>query len=247
MTIFGALFLGILQGLTEFLPVSSSGHLVLAQKFIPGFSQPGVLFDTVLHGGTLVAVIVYFRERILKLSKEMIFLILIATIPAGIVGVIFNNTFAMMFAGIGFLGIEFLISGIMNYLIDLSGPSRNKIGLKDSLIIGIAQALAIIPAISRSSATIFSATVLGIKRREAAEFSFLLSIPAIAGAMGFELLKSGLQNSIAISYYLAGFLAAMIIGFLSISVLIKLLLHKNFKIFAYYCFLVGVLVLLLLQ
>jgi undecaprenyl-diphosphatase len=173
MNLLQAAFLGLVQGLTEFLPVSSSAHLVLAQSFIPGFSQPGVLFDVVLHGGTLIAVLWYFRKKLLSISPKMAALLVLGTIPAGLVGVLFKDFLEGLFSSTKTLGYELIASGFVNFAIDkqqTAGEKNRQVSWKDSLIIGVFQAVAIIPGISRSGATILGGVLRRINKEDAAVF-----------------------------------------------------------------------------
>ena len=242
MSLFSAIILGVVQGLTEFFPVSSSGHLVIAQSMIPGFVQPGVLFDVVLHGGTSLAVVYYFRERILSIKKKDVFVIAVGSIPAGLFGILFRSFFEILFAGIGVVGFALIISGAMNYFTDKRVARRRFVGITDAFLIGIAQAVAIIPGISRSGATIFTGTSLGVDRREAAEFSFILSVPAIIGANAVELLNHGSANGPGVGYYLAGFMASFGVSLLAIRAVTRLLVERKFRIFSVYCILLGLLI-----
>lgn len=241
MNFFWSIILGAVQGFTEFLPVSSSGHLVIVQKFIPGFSQPGVFFDVVLHLATLCAVLVYFRKRLLSLTFNYYILLLIGTIPAVVIGFLFQDQLEAMFGNYKMVAIELIISGILNILIDRAREVKKVISNSDSFIIGIAQAIAIIPGISRSGATIFAGGRLGIKREEIAEFSFLLSIPAILGAAVLEFLKHGTDTGIALSSYSGGFIAAFIFGLISIKLVFTSLTQRKFSVFGIYCIVLGIL------
>ncbi len=240
-----SIFLGIVQGITEFLPVSSSGHLVLIQKLIPGFTQPGILFDVILHFGTTAAVIFYFRKKILSLSFKYMLLLAVGTIPAVLIGLLFQDQLEAMFSKDRLLGFEFIISGILSFLVDGEVLKKSVLNIKNSFLIGIAQAFAIIPAISRSGATIFTGVKLGIDKKEVAEFSFLMSVPAILGANFLEIVthKDALMES-SIGIYSAGFITSLIVGFLSIGVLLRLLNKNKFKFFGYYCVILGFLVIL---
>lgn len=241
-----SIFLGILQGFTEFLPVSSSGHLVIAQNLIPGFTQEGVLFDVILHAGTVLAVLYYFRKILLKLTSKYLLLLLIGTIPAGLIGVFFNSSIEKLFNGVTLVGLALLFTGALNFLTDRAKNGSKKISVKKSILIGMAQALAIIPGISRSGSTIFIGTSLGIKKKEAAQFSFLLSVPAIVGANAVQFLKYGFGGTENITLYVAGFIAAFISGVIAIKFVLNFLLGGKFKLFAYYCIALGILVLTLL-
>lgn len=246
MNLISSIFLGILQGLTEFLPISSSGHLVIAQNLIPGFTQKGVLFDVILHAGTVLAVLYYFRKILLKLTSKYLLLLLIGTIPAGLVGVLLNSSIEKLFNGVYLVGFALIFTGVLNFFTDRAKKRSKEISIKKSVLIGLAQALAIIPGISRSGSTIFVGTSLGIKRKEAAQFSFLLSVPAIVGANAVQFLKYGLGGTGNIPHYTVGFIAAFISGVIAINFVFKLLLAGRFKFFAYYCVALGVLVLTLL-
>ena len=238
--------MGAVQGLTEFLPISSSGHLVLIQKFIPGFSQPGILFDVILHFGTLFAVIYLFRKKIFALTPKYLLLLVLGSIPAALAGFLFRREFEEMFKRGTFLGIEFLITGILNFLVDIPSPVKTPLSVKNSLLIGIAQAVSIIPGISRSGATIFTGVRLGIDRKSAAEYSFLLSVPAIFGANLLEIFSQGFKDtSLPQGSYLAGFLVSFIVGIFSIKLVMKFLLKSQFKFFAYYALALGLAILLL--
>jgi undecaprenyl-diphosphatase len=251
MTFFHSIFLGILQGLTEFLPVSSSGHLVIAQELIPSFEQPGVLFDVVLHAGTLIAILFFFRKKILSLSQKYLAMLIIGTIPAVFVGIFFSSYIENLFTSLTVVGFALLLTAVMNFMTDKGilkkvrkiGPNK---GLPLSLIIGVFQAFAIVPGISRSGATIFAGSKFGFTKKQAAEFSFLLSVPAVFGANVLQFSKYGGDNNINIFYYLIGFLAAFISGYLAIGFVIKTLLAKKFKYFAVYCAVVGLTVTLLI-
>ncbi len=247
MNFFTSIFLGIVQGITEFLPISSSGHLVLAEKFISGYTQPGILFEVILHAGTLVAVVFYFRKKLFALKYGYMLLLLVGTLPAVFVGLLFSDFFEGLFKSYSFLGLGFIISGILNLLTDKLPTKREGIKISDSLVIGVLQAIAIVPSISRSGATIFGGVMRGVDRKEAAEFSFLLSIPAILGANIVEIAKYAGGSEIAgLSVYLTGFLAAMITGYFSIKAVYYFLLSKNFKVFAYYCLVLGAVTLIFL-
>ena len=156
MNIIWSVVLGIIQGLTEFLPVSSSGHLVIAQHFIPGFSQPGVMYDVILHLATLLAILYFFRKKIFKLGLKYYQLLLVGTIPAAVLGFLFQSQLEKMFGNFKMVGVELVITGILNLLVDKVETRKTNISNTNSLLIGISQAVAIIPGISRSGATIFT-------------------------------------------------------------------------------------------
>jgi len=245
MNIISALFLGLIQGLTEFLPVSSSGHLVLAQSFLPAFSQSGVLFDVVLHAGTLTAVVVYFRKKILGLTRREIILLVIGSVPAAIVGFLASDLIESLFTSTKVVGVALLVTAAMNILTDRFRQKIKKVRVLDSVVIGSFQALAIIPGVSRSGSTIFAATARGVNRQKAAEFSFLLSVPAVLGANLLQFYKYPGELGGNMLGLTAGFVAAFISGYLAIYLVFKALLAKNFKLFGIYALVVGLSALLL--
>lgn len=239
MNLFWAALLGLIQGLTEFLPVSSSGHLVIAQSLIPNFSQPGVLFDVVLHGGTLVAVLYYFRKKLLSLNTRYALFLTVGTIPAVVAAIFFGNFLERLFSDSKWISWELMATGVLNILVDFIPKGKGLITLKNSFLVGVAQAISIIPGISRSGATIFTGVALKADRRQVAEFSFLLSIPAILGAMVFQLGKYGVGVIEHPVFYFTGFLISLTVGFLSIGIVFKFLFEKRFKFFGIYCIALG--------
>ncbi len=259
-----AVLLGLLQGLTEFLPVSSSGHLALAQSLIPGFSQPGVLFDVTLHIGTLVAVCIYFwqdlRGMALSLfssgrgdaaaSRRMLWLLIAGSVPTAAIGLLFRKQFEAMFSDVYGVGVWFIVTGALLFLTDrvsTRGRELSAMGLLDALVIGVAQGLAIIPSLSRSGATIAAGVFLGLERGLLVRYSFLLSIPAVAGAFVLELVThrhEALQGFDPLAYG-AGTLAALVVGYWSIGVLLNMTRSRRLSVFAYYCWAVGGLALFL--
>jgi undecaprenyl-diphosphatase len=247
MGIISSIFLGIIQGLSEFLPISSSAHLVIIQSLIPGFSQPGVLFDVILHFGTSLAVILFFWKEIISFIKKNFLALVIGTIPAAIIGYLFQNLIESLFSSVKLIALFLLISGVMNILVDKLGETKEKIGNKDSLFIGVFQAFAIIPGISRSGSTIFAASKLGIKKELAAKFSFFLALPAVLGANLLEIVKYKGEVGMGILMpYLWGFIASFAFGYLSIRFVFKFLAQKKFRYFGYYCLGLGLVAILLL-
>lgn len=245
MNLINSIFLGVVQGITEFLPISSSGHLVIVQSFISDFSQPGVLFDTFLHAGTLGAVLIYFRHSIFKLKKNELLLYVVGTIPAVFVGFVFSDYIEALFTSTKIVGIFLLVTGLMNLLTHKKKPKKKDITLADSLCIGLFQAIAIVPGISRSGSTIFAATARGIKKPNAAQFSFILSIPAVLGANIYQILSNSGDVQVDFINYFIGFAAALISGYFAIKMVINLLQTNKFGVFAFYCFTVGFLVIFL--
>ncbi|MDF1554220.1 MAG: undecaprenyl-diphosphate phosphatase [Deferrisomatales bacterium] len=248
----GAL-LGLIQGLTEFLPVSSSGHLVLAQSLIPSFHQPGVLFDTLLHLATLFAVLVFFRRDVWNLlaslgpggdagSRRVVALLLLATIPTGLIGVGFKDALEALFHEPRAAAAMLLVTGAVLWLSELRRHrplGLAEIGVPRSLAVGLAQGLAIIPGISRSGSTIAIATLLGVRGEDAARFSFLLSIPAICGAVVLQVGEISEVPAGAGVPYLLGALVAFVSGLLAIRLLMQVIRARRFRWFAVYCWALG--------
>ena len=253
-----SLFLGLLQGFTEFLPISSSGHLVLAQSVIPGFSQPGVLFDITLHLGTLVAVCIYFWNDLWSMwlslfspnkaeardMRRLLFLLIVGSIPTAVIGLVFRKEFEAMFTDLSGTGIWFIITGVLLFITDrisTQGRTLTNMNFFDALIIGVAQGLSIIPALSRSGSTIAAGVFLGLERQLLVRYSFLLSIPAIAGAFLLELVAhrhAALEGFDPLAYGI-GALAAGIVGYWSIAVLLNMTRSRRLSIFGYYCVAIG--------
>ena len=261
MSLLLALLLGVLQGFTEFLPVSSSGHLVLAQELLPGFSQPGVLFDVTLHLGTLVAVCLYFWKDLWTLllsmipgdkpgvdtttNRRLLWLLFIGSLPTVVLGLLFRKQFEAMFNDIFGAGIWFIITGILLFITDrvtTSERSLSAMSTLDAFIIGVAQGLSIIPALSRSGATIAAGVFLGLERVLLVRYSFLLSIPAVAGAFLLELFSHRQETFQAADLlaYGVGMLAALVVGYWSIAVLLNLTRSRRLSMFAYYCWAIGI-------
>ncbi|MEI7903863.1 MAG: undecaprenyl-diphosphate phosphatase [Candidatus Firestonebacteria bacterium] len=251
MSLIEAIILGIVQGLTEFIPVSSSGHLVILQNLFKDFNQPGVLFDSLLHLGTLTAVLYYFRLRLYEIltNKRLLLLIVIASVPTGIIGFVFKESFEKMFSNVRLVGAGLIVTGIVLFFSDRiksGAKSSSKTTFIDALIIGVAQGIAIIPGISRSGATIVSGIYRKLDKQFAMEFSFLLSIPAITGAVILQLrhvAKNG-AGSIELLPYICGFCAAAIVGYLTIRLVLNFLLQQKLYIFSIYLWLVGSIVLI---
>jgi len=244
MNIFWSLVLGAVQGLTEFLPVSSSGHLVLVQQLVPSFNQPGVLYDVVLHMGTLLAVVIVYWKKIIKIDLKFVKLLIIGTLPAVFVGLIFQDIVESAFSSLVVVGLALLVTGILNIKVDRFTPNKKTITPRNSLLVGLAQGVAIIPGISRSGSTIFAGVKAGITREKAVEFSFILSIPAVMGAGVLQIIKHGFVSVINLPFYFSGFVSAMLFGILAIKLVLKLLKSNKFSFFGYYCITVGIITLL---
>lgn len=255
MGIIEAIIIGVIQGLTEFLPVSSSGHIELS-KAILGVEVEGeenVLFTVVLHAATALSTIVIFRKDILEIivgllkfkwNEEFKFSlkVLISMVPAAFIGIVFKDEIDLFFNDqILLVGLMLLFTGLILYLADKAKKTGKNVGFLSSLIIGLSQAVAILPGISRSGATIGTAVLLGIDKTKAAKFSFLMVVPLIFGKMAKEILDGGLEsfNSEDIAAYSSGFLAAFFVGLAACTWMISLVKKSQLKYFSYYCFVVG--------
>ncbi|MGI6778818.1 MAG: undecaprenyl-diphosphate phosphatase [Acetivibrionales bacterium] len=255
MTVIQAFILGIVQGLAEFLPISSSGHLVMLQKLF-GIDEGGLTFDIAVHLATLAAVIVVYKKDILEILKrpfgKLPLLIVAGTIPTAIIGFLFKDIFESVYASGITLGFGFIVTGLVLWYAD-SIKTKNK-SLKeantlDAVVVGIAQGIAILPAVSRSGLTISGALFRGLNREFALKFSFLMSIPAILGAAVldiYDLVKApgNLQLSIGIPSILVGMAAAAVSGYFAVKFMINILKKGKIKVFSYYVFALGALVLI---
>lgn len=233
------LVLGFVQGLAEFLPISSSGHLVLVQSILPSFNQPGILLDTFLHLGTVFSVILFFNKRIIELLKKYFLFIIVGSIPAGIVGILFNDYIEGLFNSVKIVGIALIVTGLINYLTAKLPDNKNPITVKKSLFIGLWQAFAIIPGISRSGSTIFAGSFIKLEKKTAAEFSFLLSLPAILGANLVQFFKYSGEVNFVFSHYLIGFSVSAMTGYFAIKLVLDFISKGKFVYFSIYCFLIG--------
>ncbi|MBO7508379.1 MAG: undecaprenyl-diphosphate phosphatase, partial [Clostridia bacterium] len=243
MSVFVAIFLGIVQGLTEFLPVSSSGHLVLFQKIF-GIDVDCLFFDIVVHLGTLFAVCVVFKKTILEMikhpfcekSKKIVF----ATIPTVLIAVCFKDFFKSAFNG-NYLFVGFLTTAIFMFIatyVSKHNYQYKSMTFASAGVMGVFQGLAIMPGVSRSGSTITSALVQGVRRNESAEFSFLMSIPAILGSLVFELFDLG-GETINISFFAMFFcfFFSSVSGYLAIKLMLKIIKKAKFFWFGIYLFL----------
>jgi undecaprenyl-diphosphatase len=263
MTIFQAIIFGAVQGFTEFLPISSTAHLILLPWFL-GWPDPGLAFDVALHLGTLVALLLYFRSdwtaltvsafglvrgRTQSPDARMAMLIIAGTIPAAAAGVLFEDTVESTLRAPQLIGVTLILLALVLVAAEMIGrrkKSLNDISLADAISIGIAQAVAIIPGVSRSGSTITAGLFLGMKRDAAARFSFYLSAPIIAGAVGkklVDILGSGLSSG-QLMPFIVGIVASGVVGYLSIAFLMRYLQTHNTYLFVVYRILLGIVVLL---
>jgi undecaprenyl-diphosphatase len=243
--------LGILQGLTEFLPISSSGHLVLAQKVL-GFESPGVYLELLLHLATLLAILVFFFKDILglfhfkgPLREHWLFLIIIGTVPIAIVGYLFQERVELAFESATSTSIFLCVNGLILLSTFLRKGGRTRILPWQAVLIGCAQALALFPGISRSGSTIACALLLGLEGRTAFKFSFLLSIPAILGAGLLKLFGAeGGEFGISLGVPM---LLAFVFGMLALFILRRVVITRRFGYFGVYTLVLGALLLILLR
>ena len=253
MSIIEAIILGIVQGLTEFLPVSSSGHIELGKALLNVHPKDPLLFSVVVHAATALSTLVIFRKDVASITTGLFsrnrdesfnfsLYIVLSMIPAAFVGIFFNDVIEVLFEeNVLLVGSMLLVTGILLIITDFSPPRDKKLGLINTFIIGISQAVAILPGISRSGATISTAVLLGIDRTEAARFSFLMVVPLILGKMAKDLLDAKLMvaGDMLIPLIL-GFLSAFLVGLLACKWMISLVRNAKLRYFAYYCFVVGV-------
>ncbi|MFH1347220.1 MAG: undecaprenyl-diphosphate phosphatase [Candidatus Margulisiibacteriota bacterium] len=243
--------LGIIQGLTEFLPVSSSGHLVIFQTL---FKMPdSIAFDVIVHLATGLAVIVYFWKDIIRLftsERKILWLIAVGTVFTGILGLGFKDFFESLFSSVLAVGGFLILTGVVIVLGEWLGKGQR--GLKemnvwDAVIIGLAQGCAIAPGLSRSGTTISASLGRNLDRTLAARFSFLLSVPAILGAGAVQskaIIKAG-TIGIGVWPLILGFIAAFVTGWIAIKIFMNIIQRMSIRVFAYYCFGLGTIVLLI--
>jgi len=263
MSILQAILLGLIQGAAEFLPVSSSGHLVIV-PWLLGWDSPTLTFDTVVHLGTLIAVIVYFRQDIISLLRawwdsvrarkietaqaRLAWLLIAASVPGALLGYLLDDWFEQMFSAPAIAAALLLVTGVLLVTSERLGKRERSLDAMkwpDALWIGLAQALAIAPGLSRSGATISAGLFRGFERDEAARFSFLLGIPIIAGSAAFQLLKTASEISSGEALQLVlGFMAALISGYMFIHFLLNYVRTHSLRPFAYYCWAFGALALI---
>ena len=264
------ILLGIIQGLTEFLPISSSGHLVLFQNLL-GFKEPQLLLDSALHFGTLLAVFIYFRKDLKLMVKDswqfsldlwdrkkkfkevhdsphasLTLWVLVGTIPTALIGVLFRSSLEKLFSSVVAVGFMLLFTGVLLALTRLVSKvygDREKLGLFISLAVGISQGLAIIPGISRSGATIVCGMLCKLRRDIAARFSFLLSIPAIIGALTVQLSSGGFER-VGLPTLLLGVGFSALVGLFALRILMGMVTGGRLYYFAPYCWALGIIAIL---
>jgi len=237
------IFLAVIQAATEFFPISSSGHLALAEIIFK--HKPNMLFFLVLHLASLLAVIIFTRKEIIKLIlfdreyRKMWIYLIIATIPAAIFGYFFSSRIESSFSSLLFLSFAFIFTGIILLFTKFSSVFSD-INWKNSFFIGLFQVLALFPGVSRSGMTISSGLFTGLKKEEAAKFSFLLAIPIISGAFLLELIKTPINLPLMYSWIMP-FFVCVIFSLLFLNFLYYIIKKGNFWMFSFYCFLIGIL------
>lgn len=252
MSIIQVVVLGIVQGLTEFIPVSSSAHLVLIPHFLK-WDIPPVSFDIILHLGTLIALFIFFWKDILKLfvaDRKHLLLIIVACIPTVIMAIVFKRFFESLFENPLGVSVLLLVTGLLLWISprnkNQEQGNRVPVSITDSLWIGFAQGCAIAPGISRSGATIATGLFRGLSGETAVRFSFLLSIPAILGALVFKIKDfQFVTSSLSFTQSLTGGITAAISGYFAIKIVFKSIRTRKFKFFALYCWILGIIGLLI--
>lgn len=260
MTPWESMILGAVQGATEFLPVSSSGHLVMGQALL-GIDLPGVLFEVTVHLATLLSIVVAYRGRVTGLVSgavrgqgdawRYVGLLVLATLPAAVIGLLWRDRVEALFEAPATVGVALFVTGALLWSTRRPLQKRGEgdwreVAVVAALLMGVAQAFALVPGISRSGATVVVGLWLGIEPREAAAFSFLMALPAIAGASVLELpgifaseAAAGAQGQVAGTVLLLGGLVAAVTGVLAIRTFVAMLRHRSFHHFAVYCWIVG--------
>ena len=258
-SILAAILLGIIQGLTEFLPVSSSGHLEITTFILEYFGSEGlpeenILMTVVLHAATALSTLFIFRDEVAQIFRGLLqfkwneefqfsLKIIISMLPAALVGVLFDEQIDALFGNrILLVGSMLIVTGLLLFVADKAKNTTQSVSFVQSLIVGIAQAIAILPGISRSGATISTSVILGIDREKAARFSFLMVVPLIFGKMAKDILSGEMSSeSAALIPLVAGFVAAFITGLVACKWMISLVKKSQLKYFSYYCFTIGIL------
>jgi undecaprenyl-diphosphatase len=246
--VFQAVIWGLVQGLTEFLPISSSGHLVLVPAFV-GIDQPDLATSAVLHLGTLAAVVAFYRADLLKLThfntdpdaRRVLGLLALGTLPA-VIGVLVEDQIGSLQEDPTAVALALLVTGVVLFFSGLFMSGRlsvERLPLRDGFLIGVAQAIALVPGISRSGMTITAGLTRNLERSEAARFSFLLAIPAIAGAGAQQGLELAGNGGIGAEVWV-GMVVAALSGYLAIAVLLRMLNRFGLRPFALYCFAIGI-------
>jgi undecaprenyl-diphosphatase len=242
-----AIILSVIQGISEWFPISSSGHLAIFQEI---FGFQNLAFDVFLHFASILAVIIVFRKDIIKLfnfknrkNLSYIGLLIIALIPAGILGFMYGDVIEGVFSNLIYIGIFFIISGVLIYSTRFAKQKKEELDFLDSVFIGLLQAFALFPGVSRSGSTISAGLFNGLKKEYAVKFSFLLAIPIVLGA-GVLKLKDLAFSDISYGLLIASFIITFIVSLFTIKVLLKIIKGDRFYLFGFYNLLIGILVLI---
>lgn len=244
--------LAVLQGIAEFLPISSSGHLVLGKALL-GVEEPGIRLDIMLHVGTLASIAVFYFSVILRIIRRLewdyALKVVVSAVPAGLVGVLFKDELESLFASPKAVGAALLFTGVVLLVTKFLPRGKKEVSFGRAFLMGIAQAVAILPGVSRSGMTIAAARASGVETEKCAEFSFLMSIPPIAGAALLEVMKSmkaaegAAVGEVSWGVAVYGAVLAAVVGFFALKFLLRSLKSSWFWLFGPYCFLAGVLTL----
>lgn len=249
MTMTQALISGAVQGITEFLPISSDGHLALLHNYFR-WSEPALFFDICLHIATVVAIVIYFRRDIIELLTKRDLktagYIAVTMVPAGIVGVLFEESIESAFASPRLVSIFFIVTALALFAAQWAMKARagknTGISYVKALFIGVAQAAALLPGVSRSGMTVSAGLISGLEAEKAFRFSFLMAVPIILAAFGYKALKVDLAAEVGgnLAGYAAGGAAALVFGLGSLAILDKVIKSRKLFIFGIYCFLLGI-------
>jgi undecaprenyl-diphosphatase len=259
-----SVLVALLQGITEFLPISSSGHIVVAQALLDQDLELGMVFNIITHAGTLGSIVIYFYKDLKEMFKSAFRMVispksvidnwdtdeatrfniyvLLSMIPAGVTGFAIRHQLEAVFANPVGVSFMFLFTGTFLFATRFFDQGRKKLNIKNTFIVGIAQAVSLIPGVSRSGATISMAVFLGINRNDIARFTFIMMLPVVAGATLVEVLDIGAGNveSAFISHLLTGFFVSLVSGYYALKYLIVLFKSKGIHYFAYYCWSMGI-------
>ncbi len=268
MDIFHAIILGIIEGLTEFLPVSSTGHLIVAERLL-GIREPSLFFNTVIQMGAILAAVIYLRKQIVELLRDVFvakrrnrpLLFLLATVPVLVIGFVFHSVIEQSQKSVTLVGVMSILIALLfmwgerayakSLKEDAKGTTQNKLGWKEFLSIGLWQSLSVIPGVSRSGITVFGGITKKLSFKDATEVAFLLAIPAMSAASGYEFLKvykAGLDfSSNLVQTTAVGFIVSFVVALATISITLPLLKRFGFTPFVIYRIAMGMLLLLFLR
>ena len=259
LSLIETLILAIIQGVTEWLPISSSGHLVVVQEYLLQ-EQPPLIFDVALHIGTLCVVLVVFWKEVVGILKALVRLdfetdegrlalfVAVGSVPTALVGYFFHDIFESFFSNVLIVGGALVLNGVFLFFSERRGDGK-RLGYLDSFLIGIAQSVAIVPGVSRSGLTIATGLLRGVEKKTAFTYSFLLSVPAVIGAAALESVRLCASDELVLggvdmTTILFDVVVSMIIGYASLKLLWKIVRREKFHLFAYYCWLAGTVIIL---